>query len=66
MADGLKVNSHGNIILAKSLTPRQYFESTTPEGAPVSEGLPQETNGNGDPRQTTETATHSPLATVYA
>ena len=44
------------------------MESTTTEGAPVAEGLPEETNGIGDSKKkkTTETETRSPLATVYA
>ena len=43
------------------------MESTTTEGAPGAEGLPEETNAIGDSRKkTTETEAHSPLATVYA
>ena len=42
------------------------MESTTKEGASVAEGLPEEANAIGDSRKTTETETHSSLATVYA
>jgi len=42
------------------------LESNTIEGAPVLEGTPEEANGIGDPRKTTETEARSPLATVYA
>ena len=41
-------------------------ESTTTEGAPVAEDLPEETNAVGDSRKTTETETRSPLSTVKA
>ena len=40
--------------------------STTTKGASVAEGLPQETNGIGDSRKTTETESRSALVTVYA
>jgi len=43
------------------------MESTTAEGAPEAEGLPEEANGIGDSRKkTTETETRSQRATVYA
>ena len=43
------------------------MESTTTEGAPVAEGLPEETNGIGNSRKkTTETETRSQLTAVYA
>ena len=42
------------------------MELTTTEGAPVAEGLPEETNGTGDSRKTTETEARSWLATVDA
>ena len=42
------------------------MESTTTEGAPVAEGLPEETNAIGTQEKTTETEAHSPLATAYA
>ena len=43
------------------------IESTTREGAPVAEGLPEKTNGIGDSRKkTTETEARSSPATVYA
>jgi len=38
----------------------------TTEGAPAVEGIPEEANGIGDPRKTTETETRSPSATAYA
>ena len=41
-------------------------EVTTTEGAPVAEGLPEEINGIGDSRKTTETETRSWLETFYA
>jgi len=40
--------------------------STTTEGAPVAEGLQEETNGIGDSRKTTETETRASPATVHA
>jgi len=42
------------------------MESTTTEGAPVAEGLPEMTNAIGTQEKTTETEANSPLATVYA
>ena len=42
------------------------MDSTTTERAPVAEGLPEEANGIGESRKTTETETHSPLTIVYA
>ena len=41
-------------------------ESTTTEGAPVAEGISEESNGIEDSRKTTETEARSSLATVYA
>ena len=46
--------------------PYIILESNTIEGAPVLEGIPEEANGIGDPRKTTETEARSPLATVHA
>ena len=46
--------------------PINILESNTIEGAPVLEGIPEEANGIGDPRKTTETDSRSPLATAYA
>ena len=46
--------------------PINIFKSSTIEGAPVLEGIPEEANGIGDPRKTTETDSRSPLATAYA
>jgi len=40
--------------------------STTTEAAPEAESIPEEGNAIGDWRKTTETETHSSLATVYA
>jgi len=42
------------------------MESTTTEGAPVAEGLPEEANVIENSRKTTETETRSTLATAYA
>ena len=44
----------------------QRLESTTTEGASVAEGKPEEANSIENSRKTTETETHSPLATAYA
>ena len=43
-----------------------YMESTITEGAPVADGLQEETNGIGDSRKATETEPRASLATVYA
>ena len=40
--------------------------STTTEGAPVAEGLPEEANDIQAEKKTTEMETRSPSATVYA
>ena len=37
----------------------QHLESSPTEGAPVAEGEPEEANGIGDPRKTTETETRT-------
>ena len=44
----------------------QRLKSSPTEGAPVAEGEPEEANGIGDPRKTTETETRLPSATAYA
>ena len=44
----------------------QHLESSTTDGAPVAEGLPEEANGIGDPRKTTETETRTSWEPVYA
>ena len=52
--------------LSTSLPNSICMESTTTEGAPVAEGLREDTNGIGDSRKkTTETETRASLAIVY-
>jgi len=46
------------------LSTNSILESSLTEGAPVAEGEPEEANGIGDPRKTTETETRTSWETV--